>query len=554
MKMGIRGKMFSSILVSTLVMMAAIGGVLFVLMDELIVDQKLVGDMEMSYYMLDHQFQGDWAIEDGELTKGGKPITVLNGTLAGLANELNASLNIYMNDTIVVSSHGASLLDVKADPDVYNVVSKGDQYKGLLEENDVAKLGSYMPIKNKDGQVIGMYQVAMHRDVLQGITTGFLWSMFKWVAGSALVAFVTIFFLLTRIVKGLQRVIGTLDQVADGDLTQQVEIKGNDEVSQLGDAVNRTITKINGLITTAKASAQNVRENASTISGASDESAVAGADIAASMDEVTRAAEHSAHLAETGTEHMLQLTDSLERMRRRTNEINEISESVSDANQDGKEAVKELMDRSAENAMASAKVDDTIQVMNKQSHQIGMITETILGIADKTNLLALNASIESARAGEHGRGFAVVAGEIRELAEQSKKASVEIQTLVQDIQQYSNAAVEAMADASRILESHDESVEKTQESFDNVSNLIAKMGDAVSAIAKQTDNVEGVREGMTDMIEQISATTEETSAATEEVSASVEEQGASLEEMAAMVHNLEQLAESLQSEIHKFKV
>jgi methyl-accepting chemotaxis protein len=223
-----------------------------------------------------------------------------------------------------------------------------------------------------------------------------------------------------------------------------------------------------------------------------------------------------------------------------------------------------------------------VQEMGTRSEQIGVIVETIEDIASQTNLLALNAAIEAARAGEHGKGFAVVADEVRKLAERSSLATKEIGELVKDIQQTVGDAVTAMQAGSVEVERGVEQARGAGQALDEIlsaarnvnqqvtqiataanqmselsENLVAAT-DAVSAVVEEntaaTEQMAAGSSEMTQAIENIAAVSEENSAAVEEVSASAEEMSAQVEEVTASAQSLAEMAQSLQQIVAQFKL
>lgn len=250
---------------------------------------------------------------------------------------------------------------------------------------------------------------------------------------------------------------------------------------------------------------------------------------------------------------MDKLVDGIGSIETSTKEIDEVSLNTKDLSNKGLKMVKLLMDKSEETKETTQSVAEIVEDMSKSTEEISKISQTITQITEQTNLLSLNASIEAARAGEAGRGFAIVADEIRKLAEQSKNSTEEIKRIVQAIQNKSSIAVEAMGLAQNIVIEQDKTVEDTNVIFNDIYGSISKLIEKVENIKEKVLNINTEKEEVVSQIQNISSVAEETAASSEEVSASTEEINATMEEFNNYVMGLQNLSETLNEELSKFK-
>ncbi|TFE25419.1 methyl-accepting chemotaxis protein [Cohnella luojiensis] len=332
--------------------------------------------------------------------------------------------------------------------------------------------------------------------------------------GGALILVILIGWILIRdITVSVKRVAVLANQVADGDLkVEPLEIKSKDEIGQLTQSVNTMVDNLRALITSVLASIQNVSASAQQIS--------------ASTEEIASGSSSQSHAAQTMNELIREFTDSIDAVAKNAEYAAQLSGQTKQGAEEGGHTVSSSI-------QGMNHLSRQMSLLQDDSNKIGDIIEVIDDIAEQTNLLALNAAIEAARAGEQGRGFAVVADEVRKLAERSGEATKQIASIIKGMQHNTQQSVKAVTDAVSLSE-------KTETAF---GDIIRKVNEA----AKQVTEIAAASE-------QQAAQSGEVMNAIESIAAASEESTAAAEETASSAQSLAELAEELNASVSKFKI
>ncbi len=371
---------------------------------------------------------------------------------------------------------------------------------------------------------------------------------------TVLILGVVIFIIVTLTIKPAVEMVEITKAVAAGDLSVTVDVRSKDEIGVLGVNFNNMIESMRGLIT-------EINELSLTVSTTSDQMMISTREadtvseqIANTISEVAEGASEQAVSTQKGSDMVADFIIGVATINENASNAEMLTEKAKSAVESGTKIVAYQKEKMEESKVAAANVSRETSLLSEKSNRIGQIVVLIGNIAEQTNLLALNAAIEAARAGEHGRGFAVVADEVKKLAEESGKATKGINELIGEIQVSIKEVANEIGNSEKILIEQDVVVHETTDAFGNILEAVELVNKNIKEVAKATVVLKDNSIEVGASIESIASITEENAASTEEVSASVEEQSATVVELATSANNLADLSKQLQASIGKFKL
>ena len=487
----------------------------------------------------------------------------------------------------------------------------GQRYQGRALVVGEWQKTVYVPLYDHVGRVIGGAYVGIPEHNFFALRNQFLGTLMP-VLIIGTVGIMALSVVLGRpLSRAFRQLMDAAERISQGDLTVEgVDVHSNDEIGDLARAFGVMARSMREVLRSLLRAVDEVLSAVAQLGSVSDKLSISAQQVSDSIARVAQGAEEQNRSVTDTTEIIAQVRQAIEQIaagaRLQSENVQATStifseaakaiEQVAQGAQDvsaaasqalqaavsGGEAVQKTLDSMSRISQSTGHVAESIRELGRHSAQIGEIVQLIREIADQTNLLALNAAIEAARAGEHGKGFAVVADEVRRLAERSSKATQEIAALVNSIQSGVERSVQAMetglkdvetsaalgAEARRALDDILEAMRRTSEKAEDIAAAAEQVAASANEVAGAMANVARVTESntaattqmaasserMSDAMERIATVSEANASAAADVATLMGEMNAHARDIAAAADSLARLARSLQAQAARFKV
>lgn len=359
--------------------------------------------------------------------------------------------------------------------------------------------------------------------------------------------------LIHRIMNPIVDMANIAEKIADGDLNVSVKGKQGGEVGTLIKAFNGMTQDLKRMLTNVKQTSTTIKDSSSTIRTSLEAITHSGNEISNATEEISQG---TYDLAQDNTQVYENTSDLSTHLESMISSIESVTTNIVVMEKMNKEGMGTLVDLDghfSQSMTAIKEVEERIRDLQEKSKSISLIVDTIGGIATQTNLLALNASIEAARAGEQGKGFAVVADEVRKLAELSTQETKGIAQIIKEIIMIVDSTNQKMGTTRTAIEETNIALTSTKEMFEKLNGSTKQVGDSSRVIKESIDFVSNAKNALLNLVENISAISEESAASSKEVSESTIRQAEELEGVSKQIEMMDTIVDELNDIIEKYR-
>ncbi|MCH5252670.1 MAG: methyl-accepting chemotaxis protein [Lachnospiraceae bacterium] len=517
--------------------------------------------VDAAYTALD---AGDYVLQGDDLMKGTVNVTQNETLIDNFAANSETEVTLFFGDTrratsLKDASTGEKILGTQASAEVVSkVVDGGEDFSSTsLLINEKNYYAYYIPMKNTDGSVVGMFFAGKPSADIDANIRSKTIAILTITLVLLILAIAIILIVANKITRAVSHAEETLTKLSEGNLSVQINEKllvRKDELGSMGTSLQTLLNELKNIINNMKKSTDVLSASGQELNELAGETNTTAIDIRHAVDDISKGAVSQSEDIEHATLNVSDMGDSIQKIVTKVKTLRDTSEDMEQAKNEAEAIIKELVESCEHTFNAVNSIENQVRLTDESVTKIQDAISLISSIAEETNLLSLNASIEAARAGEAGKGFAVVASEIQKLAEESNSSASSIAEIIRNLTRESKNTVDAMNKMQEIIENQQEKLQETKAKFDGVSTGIQSSREEIYVIGEDSRNCDKARGVMTDVIQNLSSVSEQNAAATKEIMTPMDELNASMKMLAGKADDLESLALSLEHDMNFFKL